>query len=356
MNFFTSLYQKYRTSSVSYLKEAIKENDELLMPGWYIINQPFARKIGSDLPDAVKVDYPYLLKPKSAKGFLLNLMALLFCMKRVSQPPVNANRKSYSLIYRSAKGDLKMFDLKRNVILVRFQSPSKLNRVKEFYSSNQYLPLNMIQFESGNRYTEPVINGVPSFYASDHIQLELYRNLLERFIGKIDEIKKNNFSIFWNVGEANDFFERNIRHIESEDLVSKMNARKSFIEACAVSCPLIFTHGDLSSSNILINGKEYVVIDYEHSSLRHLFHDIINLPFNGMIVGSETVYDRHNFVLNFRDELELMMDKLSVSDGVQLQDLIYIHILQRAADGNPYNAEASSRAVNELLPCLEKSM
>jgi Ser/Thr protein kinase RdoA (MazF antagonist) len=56
------------------------------------------------------------------------------------------------------------------------------------------------------------------------------------------------------------------------------------------SIPVIFSHGDLHSENILVCEDRTVVIDFEHCCRMHAFYDLVYNPFDGFIAGYDTTF------------------------------------------------------------------
>jgi len=330
-------------SSIQHKKEVLNSK-HFLKPGWYLINYPFAYKIGSKIPRSAKKAFKKnFLRSDNLIWMSRSFFSLMFGWVRVMEFGGNQN---YDFLYYSSRGYIKLFDKDREKIKIDYKNEQIAINTCRLVESNLYLPLNKAMHKGGAFTEVDFLEGEPLILSNLEDRLAKYEKILNSFILNLDKIIKNN-NVYWNMGESEIFFNFQL-HNFTEDTQKKMLERKLQILQCLTKCPLIMTHGDLCASNIIVTNERIVVMDLEHAKLRHAFYDIISFPFNTVLVDKKFDLTLEDVKGRYWNKFNIIIEKLFSDVSIEVCDLIYIFLMHRSNDGSPYPKEVIEERLNEM--------
>ncbi|TVQ09682.1 MAG: hypothetical protein EA364_13545 [Balneolaceae bacterium] len=339
-----SLFNKFLPQGLLAYRKELKQNSGDISPGWYFIRYPYAIRIGSAVPVSVREDFSErLFSVKSISGFIIRLYTMLFSLIRIRHSggqPVPANR---TLIKRSMHGHLMMFDFNHKMVIIKYRDAGLAARIAGYTSMEPgYLPVLKVDYDGKSTVQSPMVKGINLYSTGADVRYERFRALLGYFLERIEATRSR--GRYLTAAEAADFIDRNTKNYFPDELMRQLSARREQITRILTSIPVIFSHGDLHSENILVRepaadvkpGEDLVVIDFEHCCHMHAFYDLVYNPFDGFIAGYDTSFFDEMCSGTFDREYRAIFRFYMPDAPPDFMDVICAFIICRAERGRLY--------------------
>ena len=347
-----SQFQKLLPTGLLAYRNELKQNSGDISPGWYFIRYPYAIRIGSAVPVSVKEDFSErLFRVGSIGGFLARLYTMLFSLVRIRHSTGHPAPAGRTLIKRSMHGHLMMFDFEHGKVITKYRDAGLAARIAEYASMEPgYLPTLHVEYDGASSIQSPMVKGVNLYSSGTEIRIERFRSLLVYFLERLELSRSR--GTYMATGEACDFIDRNTKDYFPDELKHQLSERRDQILKILTSVPVIFSHGDLHSENILVCEDRTVVIDFEHCCMMHAFYDLVYNPFDGFIAGYDTTFFYEMCRGTFDSEYRAIFRGYIAEGPVCLTDVLLAFILCRAERGRLYpevTLERLNHLLNELL-------
>ncbi|MFU8858784.1 MAG: phosphotransferase [Cyclonatronaceae bacterium] len=323
------------TGLIAYRKE-LKQNSGDISPGWYFIRYPYAIRIGSEVPLSVKEDFSErLFGVGSIKGIISRLYTMLFSLVRIRHTAGHNGPADRTLIKRSMHGHLMMFDFEHGKVIIKYRDAGLAARIAGYASMEPgYLPTLDVEYDGKSTVQSPMVKGINLYSTGPDVRHEHFRNLLGYFLERIEATRIHGTCM--SDDEANAFIARNSSGYFTDDLMLQLSERRHQILRILTSVPVIFSHGDLHSENILVCDDRIVVIDFEHCCQMHAFYDVVYNPFDGFIAGYDhTFFDEMCRGVYDREYRGIFRTYMPVG-SIDFMDVILAFIICRADRGRLY--------------------
>lgn len=335
------------TGLIAYRNE-LKQNSGDISPGWYFIRYPYAIRIGSEVPLSVKEDFSErLFGTGNIKGIISRLYTMLFSLVRIRHSSGHRGPADRTLVKRSMHGHLMMFDFEHRKVIIKYRDAGLAARIAGYASMKPgYLPTLDVEYDGKSTIQSPMVKGINLYSTGPDVRHEHFRTLLGWFLERIEATRT--YGTRMTTDEANVFFDRNTKDYFPDELKRQLSERRDQILNILTSVPVIFSHGDLHSENILVCDDGIVVIDFEHCCHMHAFYDVVYNPFDGFIAGYDTSFFDEMCRGTFDREYRAIFQTYIEDDPIWLTDVIFAFILCRAERGRLY-PRAALDPLNPLL-------
>ncbi len=172
-------------------------------------------------------------------------------------------------------GDVKIFDVKRKMILTSFrtdESYQKRRRANDYFSA--YFPIpTILKHNDVELFT---IEQMVDFFPYDNLQNKDYLRIADKIFSLYTAYYQNiHDSSAYNTTKPSSFSDYNILHPINRANVECIRAA---IDASLlnIELPVVYQHGDLSLQNILFaNNDKIYIIDWEHASSFSFLYDVM---------------------------------------------------------------------------------
>jgi hypothetical protein len=347
-----NIFQKLLPTGMLAFRNELKQNSRNISPGWYFIRYPYAIRIGSAVPVSVKEDFSErLFRVGGITGFISKLYTMLFSLLRIRHSAGQPAPAGRTLIKLSMLGHLMIFDFEQRIVITKYREAGLAARIAEYASMEPgYLPALHVEYDGHSTIQSPMVKGVNLYSSGPEIRIERFRGILGYFLERIEHTCTR--GSYMTTGEACDFIDRNTRDYFPDELKRQLSAHHDQIVQLLTSIPVIFSHGDLHSENILVCEDTTVVIDFEHCCRMHAFYDLVYNPFDGFIAGYDTTFFDEMCRGNFDREYRAIFRSYIEDGPVYLTDVIFAFILCRAERGRLYPKVTLER-INPLLNQLQ---
>lgn len=343
-----SVIRKLLPTGLLAFRNELKQNSGDISPGWYIIRYPYAIRIGSAVPVSLKEDFTdRLYGLGSISGFISRLYTMLFSLVRIRHNAGHPGPAGRTLIKRSMHGNLMMFDFEQGKVITRYRDAGLAARIAEYaFMEPGYLPALPVEYDGKSTIQSPMVKGVNLYSSGPEIRIERFRSLLGYFLERIELTRTR--GTYMTTGEACYFIDRNTKDYFPDDLKRQLSDRRHQIVQILTSVPVIFSHGDLHSENILVCDDRTVVIDFEHCCRMHAFYDLVYNPFDGFIAGYDSTFFDEMCRGTFDQEYRSIFRSYIEEGPICLTDVFFAFILCRAERGSLY-PEVTLERLNPLL-------
>ncbi len=198
------------------------------------------------------------------------------------------------IILSSSQKELKVFDYKRQLVLTKYTSFEKFAK----YNSYKELFAQSFNVAKTIRIEEQGLIIVEQFISHNKFSVE---PVFQMLIPSLIKHAKN------SILSCND---KNALFNDKANSFAAYFGKSTFLENQSV-LPIILTHGDLWSSNVIFDGKDIFIIDFERAGNRPFLFDFFTFIF------TEYLLNKNQLLLNkyFRGDYDAMLKDLFKAVG-----------------------------------------
>lgn len=261
--------------------------------------------------------------------FLLNVFTKIFKYK------INGNKKKKfcgtELLLSSSGNEIKIFSKKKGLVMTCYKDKNKFLRSldEKYYFSQYYDVPKTVEFDIDNKTVVELL--IPHHdYSVDNA----FFYYCERFSLYL---QTNKDSIMYDIEEDKKKLARFRDCVGPSKLLNH-----------AIGLPKIVTHGDLWRSNIIYDGKNFYLIDFEKKGIRFFLFDFFCFIFSECYL----LYNRNQFNFYLKGGYDEVLSKLfkeanSIYDK-NLRETYFIAFLVEYSHER-WNTEKTSEIVSNFL-------
>lgn len=194
-----------------------------------------------------------------------------------------------TLLMSTFKGEAKIFNFDKEVVIHFFNSKNDYLKLKEnYYEFKDYFFIPILSFWPKEIASiETYLNFTPSKFWHDNEKntaIQVYLNNYTQYVMDKEE-----------QGFRKNYLKETLNSIDriNHPIINKLNSHLSELNLNE-NWPVARVHGDLNFNNILLVNDKYYFIDWEYSSNLIFFYDFFNLIFTEAID-----HEDYNFIENY---------------------------------------------------------
>jgi len=254
-------------------------------------------------------------------------------------------------------GDFKLFDFYNNKILTRHVSQSNYyKKIENYKIFNSYFRIPSITHYCSKNYVtmEEMVDFIPRIKLKERDFDKIVNYIFDSYCDYFEmRVKASQF----NTAKAVDFL---TNYQLNSDAVSITHKLKKNIERNSLSSniPILFQHGDLSLSNILLaKNKKCYMIDWEHANSYSFLYDIMWAWQNEAINRNNYYFLKEYYSGKYDKNLQRIFDIFDLSYDDNLRH-VYLNIVIAELLYKRFYTQGSKLAnwfINEkILPLISK--